>query len=142
MKALVTGGAGFIGSHLVEGLLTRGYDVHVVDNLTNPGNNEIMPGTTDTYAIFWLPSGYHYSGGKPVDYQGKFWTLKDAVFDLPLYKGKPPRLFMGAHFPRMLRMCRRMNCITRGTVSITSRAQDSGRTPTLLASLNSCMTQV
>lgn len=35
----------------------------VVDNLANPSNNEIMPGTTDTYVIFWRPSGYHYSGG-------------------------------------------------------------------------------
>ena len=47
------------------------------------------------------------SGGKPVSYEGRFWTLRDAVFDLPLYKGKPPRVFMGAHFPRMLRMCGR-----------------------------------
>ena len=46
------------------------------------------------------------SGGKPIDYQGKFWTLKDAVFDLPLYRGRPPRLFVGAHFPRMLRHVR------------------------------------
>lgn len=32
-KVVVTGGAGFIGSNLVEALVDRGYDVHVVDSL-------------------------------------------------------------------------------------------------------------
>ncbi len=33
IKVVVTGGAGFIGSHLAEALVEKGYDVHVVDNL-------------------------------------------------------------------------------------------------------------
>ena len=32
-KIIVTGGAGFIGSHIVDALIDEGYEVHVVDNL-------------------------------------------------------------------------------------------------------------
>ena len=33
MKILITGGAGFIGSHLAERLLEQGDDVFIIDNL-------------------------------------------------------------------------------------------------------------
>jgi hypothetical protein len=35
MTILVTGGAGYIGSHTVVELVERGYDVLVIDNLVN-----------------------------------------------------------------------------------------------------------
>src|SRR5689334_23079128 len=34
IKVVVTGGAGFIGSNLVDALISFNFDVHVIDNLT------------------------------------------------------------------------------------------------------------
>ncbi len=44
MKVLVTGGAGFIGSHVVDRLLADGHAVDVVDNLAT-GRRERVPAT-------------------------------------------------------------------------------------------------
>jgi len=41
VRVLVTGGAGFIGSHLVDRLVTEGYDVVVLDNLSSGSLNNI-----------------------------------------------------------------------------------------------------
>jgi len=42
MRALVTGGAGFIGSHVVDALVARGDEVHVLDDLSK-GRRENVP---------------------------------------------------------------------------------------------------
>lgn len=57
-KVIVTGGAGFIGSHLAEALAGKGYETHVIDTLVN-GRREDVPAdcvlheidVTDTDAI-------------------------------------------------------------------------------------------
>jgi UDP-glucose 4-epimerase len=55
MRALVTGGAGFIGSHLVDALLARGDAVAVVDDLSSGRREQVPDGVplhvTDIAAI-------------------------------------------------------------------------------------------
>ncbi len=43
MNILVTGGAGFIGSHVVDGFLDRGHDVTVMDNLCTGRMENVNP---------------------------------------------------------------------------------------------------
>ncbi|WP_272948144.1 NAD-dependent epimerase/dehydratase family protein [Paenibacillus sp. A3] len=43
MKILVTGGAGFIGSHVVDAYIEAGHEVVVVDNLCSGSLEQINP---------------------------------------------------------------------------------------------------
>jgi UDP-glucose 4-epimerase len=43
LRVLVTGGAGFIGSHVVDGLLEAGHEVAVVDNLSTGQRGNLNP---------------------------------------------------------------------------------------------------
>ncbi|HJX49011.1 MAG TPA: dTDP-glucose 4,6-dehydratase [Gaiellaceae bacterium] len=47
MRILVTGGAGFIGSHFVKRLLRSGHEVVVLDKLTYSGNRANLPGEVE-----------------------------------------------------------------------------------------------
>ena len=43
MRALVTGGAGFIGSHLVDALVDAGHEVTALDNLSRGHRSQVRP---------------------------------------------------------------------------------------------------
>jgi UDP-glucose 4-epimerase len=52
VRVLVTGGAGFIGSHLVDALMARGYEVVVLDNLSNGSLKNITAWINDPRFTF------------------------------------------------------------------------------------------
>ncbi|MEA2466485.1 MAG: UDP-glucose 4-epimerase [Thermoleophilaceae bacterium] len=56
MRYLITGGAGFIGSHLAEGLLGQGHRVHVVDDLSTGSIDNIRHLKTSPHFDYTIES--------------------------------------------------------------------------------------
>ncbi len=50
MKIIVTGGAGFIGSHIVDACLYAGHDIEIIDNLST-GSSKNIPRNTTVHQI-------------------------------------------------------------------------------------------
>jgi UDP-glucose 4-epimerase len=59
MRHLITGGAGFVGSHLCDELLTRGHRVHVLDDLST--------GSIDNIRHLKDREGFEYTIGSAAD---------------------------------------------------------------------------
>jgi UDP-glucose 4-epimerase len=61
MRSLVTGGAGFIGSHLVETLISRGDEVVVIDNLST-GRRENLAAVAEHERLTFLEESIFNEG--------------------------------------------------------------------------------
>jgi dTDP-glucose 4,6-dehydratase len=67
-RVLITGGAGFLGSHLCDHFLTRGYEVLCVDNLLTGSTDNIAHIRSRAFTFIELDvTGYVYIDG-PIDY--------------------------------------------------------------------------
>ncbi|SHI66643.1 dTDP-L-rhamnose 4-epimerase [Desulfatibacillum alkenivorans DSM 16219] len=84
MKILVTGGAGFIGSHTVDALVENGHEVRVLDNLQKPVHQIGMPP--------WLNPGAEFMLGdvRSKDDWKKALQGREAVYHLAAYQDYLP----------------------------------------------------
>ncbi|HUJ09069.1 MAG TPA: NAD-dependent epimerase/dehydratase family protein [Verrucomicrobiae bacterium] len=92
-RVLVTGGAGFIGSHTAEALLRDGYDVRVLDNLSPPVHR-----STDEWPE-WLPKDIERVFGDVRNRDDWHKALRgvDAVIHLAAYQDLLPNFSQFFH---------------------------------------------
>ena len=92
-RALVTGGAGFIGSHTAEELLRTGYDVRVMDSLVPPVHAEGADWPD------WLPKGVERFLGDVRSREDWRRALRgvDVVFHLAAYQDLLPNFSQFFH---------------------------------------------
>lgn len=83
-KVLVVGGAGFIGSHLTDGLVNAGHEVHVLDNLVG-GKKE----NVNAKAIFHLADIRNLDEIKPL-FVGMDWVFHLAALPRVQYSIEHP----------------------------------------------------
>ena len=65
MRAVVTGGAGFIGSHVVDALLERGDEVHVLDDFSNGKRENVAEGARVHEADIRVDAGEVFDEARP-----------------------------------------------------------------------------
>ena len=110
-KVLVTGGAGFVGSHLVDALLERGHEVRIFDNLTRQVHGEGMPS--------YVPKDVEFVGGDMRNRRQISQALQgiDVVFHLASAVGVGQSMYEIAHY---------MGANTQGTANLLQAILDDG----------------
>lgn len=135
-KVVVTGGAGFIGSHLVEGLVRRGYDVTILDDLST-GRMPNIAGLIKRKPSKNLPPGEKATGGEVRFIKGSITDLSllyelfrdvDYVFHLAAIPSVPRSIEkpLASH-----------EANTTGTLNVLLAARDNSASKVIYASSSS-----
>jgi phthiodiolone/phenolphthiodiolone dimycocerosates ketoreductase len=87
-------------SHLSKGRAVLGIGCGEAENITPYGLDfsRAVSRFEEALAIIRLL----WENDDPVDFDGSFWTLRDAVIGMGAYGGRFPPIWVGAHGPRML----------------------------------------
>jgi UDP-glucose 4-epimerase len=118
MKAVVTGGAGFIGSHLADALLNEGYETHVVDNLWGGHREDVPQG-----AVF------HEKDILATEAMREIFKDAEVVF----HEAARPRIPYSIDYPEESHEAN-----VNGTLSVLLAARDAGVGRVVYASSSSC----
>lgn len=121
--AVVTGGAGFIGSHMVDLLLAEGFRVHVLDNLSG--------GRLDNLA--------HHKGNSRLVFAQK--DIRQLAADEPLFRGAEYVFHfagIGDIVPSIERPVDYLSTNVMGTVCVLEAARAAGVKKLVYAASSSC----
>ena len=119
MKSLVTGGAGFIGSHIVDKLLEMGHEVVVIDNESAESNEE----------FYWNDKAQNYK-----------YDVRDYKNTRPLYEGVDYVFHTAAEAriqPAILNPIEAVSVNCVGTVTVLQCAREAGVQKVIYSSTSS-----
>lgn len=129
--AIVTGGAGFIGSHMVDLLLGRGYEVRVIDNLVGGREANIAQHKDNPHFTFAPSDIRDYQPGHPLfdgaDYVFHFAGIGDIVPSI-----ERPMEYMSANVQGTVHMleCARRAGVKKFVYAASSSCYGLAQTPT------------
>lgn len=106
LKVVAIGGAGFIGSHVVDALVLRGFETHVIDNLSGGKKENVNP-----KAIFHKADIRNLSEIKPI--------FKNAIYAFHL--AALPRVQYSIEYPALTNEVN-----VGGTLNVLIAAKDGG----------------
>jgi UDP-glucose 4-epimerase len=121
--AIVTGGAGFIGSHMVDHLLERGYRVRVIDNLIGGREANLA----------------HHAGNADLVLERT--DIRSLVPEMPLFRDAKYVFHfagIGDIVPSIERPIEYMDINVQGTVRVLEAARGAGVSKVVYAASSSC----